>query len=676
MGNVFPGADTPFGMVQWSPDTPARPDGGGYYYGDHAVTGFSLTHMSGPGGQGGGDVPILPVTGEPDKRNDEAVRFSHGKETADAGYYRVTLDNHVTTELTATPRTGMARFTVPRRDNLTLVFKLRGGQNHDFGDSFTATGPDEVTGEVTGDTFCGRQFRHTLHFVMRFNKPFLAHGVGWAMFARPHVLLAKVGVSYVSASNAAANLAAENAGWNFNAIRASARQRWNDLLGKIRVTGGSPAQRQVFYTAIYHALLHPNVFSDVNGEYAGPDGKIHRVDKGHAAYYTNISGWDIYRSQAQLEALLDPAVASDTAQSMLDDYAQTGELPKWFADDGESYTMTGDPADAILADYYAFGARSFDTRNALTDMVAEATTANKIRPGLSYLDKRGYLPLNGTYACCDFHGPASTTLEYDTADFALSAFAGSVGNTADQKYFARRAQDWRNLVNPRSGWIQPRLANGTWARGFTPSSPNGFVEGDAWKYEGAVPFDIVGLARSHGGNKAMASYLSVALSQLHGQHGLADMGNEPSMGLPWEYDYIGEPYRTQVTIRRIQDQIWTDAPSGMAGNDDLGTMSAWFVWSALGMYPETPGTDTMALGSPLFPEVTVDLPNGARLTIRANGAPDDYIQHATWNGRGWNRAYAPPRAITGGGTLTFTLGTRPNRTWAASAPPPSFNRIP
>jgi predicted alpha-1,2-mannosidase len=663
-------------MVQWSPDTTRRPDGGGYYRGDPAITGFSLTHLSGPGCKGGGDVPILPLVGRPAIDANDKVSFSHADESADAGYYRVRLGNGVTTELTATPRTGMARFTTPGKTSLTLIFKLRDGQRHDVSDSFSAPSPAEVTGQVTGDTFCGRQYLHTLHFVMDFSEPFGSHGdshhVGWVTFSRPRQLIARVGVSFVSAANAEANLAAENPGWDFDAVRAATQQRWNDQLDKIRIQGGTPAQRQVFYTALYHALLHPNIYSDVNGQYEGADGAVHHVDPGHAAFYTNFSGWDIYRGQAQLEALLDPQVASDTAQSMVDDYAQSGALPKWFAGSGESYTMVGDPADAILADYYAFGARSFDTRQALADMVAEATVPSKIRPGLNYLNTLGYLPLDGTYGCCNFYGPVSTTLEYDTADFALSAFAGALGDAAHQEAFATRAQDWQNLVNPGSKWIRPRLADGAWAAKFSPSSPTGFVEGDAWKYEGDVPFNIAGLAQSRGGQQAMAAYLGAALRQLEGQDGRADLRNEPSIALPWEYDYIGEPYRTQAVIRRIQDQDWTDTPAGLAGNDDLGTMSAWFVWSALGMYPETPGTADLALSSPLFPEATIALPSGATLTIRANGAPRTYIQNSTWNSTAWDNAYAPPAAITSGGTLAFTLARTPDQTWAAWAPPPSY----
>jgi hypothetical protein len=406
------------------------------------------------------------------------------------------------------------------------------------------------------------------------------------------------------------------------------------------------------------------------------DGKVHTVDAAHSAFYTNFSGWDIYRSQAQLEALVDPRVASDTAESMVDDYAQDGMLPKWMEDNGEAYIMVGDPADALLADYYAFGARDFDTSAALSDMAAEATKASDIRPGLAYLNEPGYLPADGSYGCCDAYGPTATTLEYDTADFAISALAGELGNTSDQQEFLNRSQDWRNVLDPDSGMAQPRESDGTWASGFNPASGTDFVEADSWIYTGMVPYDLAGLAAAKGGDAAMAAYLGAVLSSFTGAHGYAYLGNEPSVELPWEYDYIGQPYQAQHTVRAIQEQQWSDTPAGLDhGNDDLGEMSAWFVWSALGMYPMTPGTATLALGSPLFARAVLTLPSGKTLTIDGHGAADDapYVQSAIWNGSTWKDAYAPPSAITSGGTLTYTLGTSPDRSWAsaASAAPPS-----
>ncbi|MFD8733973.1 lectin [Streptomyces sp. NPDC059618] len=727
----FPGADVPFGMVQWSPDTPSRPDGGGYEYNDSSITGFSLTHIAGPGCGAAGDVPVLPTVGAVNTGATDA--FSHANESASAGSYKVALNNQVTTELTTTTRSGMARFTFPSSTQSNLVFKLTGSQNGASSTQFTKVSSTEVSGQVTSGHFCGAGNTYTVYFDMVFDQPFASQGTsiakteavkpaqpktasknaaekpnkpvlhgkmpaaaapkaakdsaspnaaasnGYVTFnttANP-VVQAKVGISYVSVANATANRAAENTGWDFDATRSAAQNAWNSALGKVQIAGGTAAQQQTFYTALYHSLLHPNVISDTNGQYYGFDGKTHTVDSGHQAEYANYSGWDIYRSQAQLEGLVAPQAASDTAQSMVDDYAQTGIFPKWSENNGESYVMVGDPADGILADYYAFGARNFDTTTALADMVKQANTANNDRPGLNYLNSPGYMPHDGSYGCCNFYGPVATTLEYNTADFALSAMAGALGDTADQKTYANRAQGWRNVLNPASGFVEPRNANGSWTGGFDPTSGTDMVEADSWIYTGMIPFNIGGLARAKGGNTAMSHYLDTVLRSYTGDKGYAWVGNEPSIELPWEYDYIGQPYKTQGTVRAIQDQIWANTPGGLAdGNDDLGAMSAWYVWSALGMFPETPGTSDLALGSPLFTQAVVTLPSGGTLTINGNGAADNapYVQSATWNGSAWNNAYAPASAITSGGTLNYTLGTAANTSWAtaASAAPPSY----
>ncbi|MGC4982094.1 lectin [Streptomyces sp. DT193] len=729
--NDFPGADVPFGMVQWSPDTPSRPPGGGYEYNDSSITGFSLTHIAGPGCGAAGDVPVLPTVGTVNTGATDA--FSHANESASAGSYKVALNNQVTTELTTTTRSGMARFTFPSTTQANLIFKLTGSQNGASATQFTKVSNTEVSGQVTSGRFCGAGNTYTVYFDMVFDQPFASQGSSVAKTpaakqAKPDtasknaaekpnkpvlhgknpaptapktatgspspnaaasngyvtfnttsnpVVQAKVGISYVSVANAAANRAAENTGWDFAATRTAAQNAWNSALGKIQIAGGTAAQQQSFYTALYHSLLHPNVISDTNGQYYGFDGRTHTVDAGHKAAYANYSGWDIYRSQAQLEALVAPQVASDTAQSMVDDYAQTGIFPKWSENNGESYVMVGDPADAILADYYAFGARDFDTTTALADMVRQASTTNNDRPGLNYLNSPGYMPHDGSYGCCNFYGPVATTLEYNTADFAVSALAGALGDTNNQKTYANRAQNWRNVLNPASGFVEPRNASGSWTGGFDPTSGTDMVEADSWIYTGMIPFNIAGLARAKGGNTAMGHYLDTVLRSYTGDKGYAWVGNEPSIELPWEYDYIGQPYKTQGTVRAIQQQIWANTPGGLAdGNDDLGAMSAWYVWSALGMFPETPGTSDLALGSPLFTQAVITLPSGNTLTINGNGAADNapYVQSATWNGSAWNNAYAPTSAITAGGTLNYTLGTGANTSWAtaASAAPPSY----
>jgi len=734
--NDFPGADSPFGMVQWSPDTPSRADGGGYTYSDSSITGFSLTHLSGPGCSGEGDVPVLPTVGSINTSATDG--FSHSNESASPGYYSVTTSNGVKTELTTTTRTGMARFTFPATTQANLIFKLTGSANGDTNTQFNTVSSTEVSGQVTSGHFCGASVTYTVYFDMVFDRSFSTNGTaaapatlsspttktaspntaesvnhpalhgtvpsnaaksstakskalksnavtpqasannGYVTFdtTSNQVVQAKVGISFVSIANAKANIAAENPNFNFSATQSAAHTAWDALLGRIAIAGGTSAQQTVFYTSLYHALLHPNVISDSNGQYLGVNGAVHTVGSGHSAEYSNFSGWDIYRAQAQLSAFVDPSAASDIAQSMVDDYAAGGMFPKWMNNNGETYVMVGDPADPIIADYYAFGARNFDTASALHDMVTEAESTDNIRPGNNYLANLGYLPSNGSYGCCNFYGPASTTLEYNSADFAISAFAGALGDSADQTALANRAQDWRNLYNPASGFIQPRDANGQFTGSFSATSGNNFVEGDSWQYTPMVPFNLAGLIAAKGGAAAMNSFLNTDLSALTGGNGYSDLSNEPSLDIPWEYDYTGQPYNTQKIVRQVQDQIWTDAPGGLAGNDDLGTMSAWYVWSAIGMYPETPGTADLALGSPLFTQVVITLPSGNTLTINAPAAADNapYVQSATWNGSAWNNAYLPTSAITSGGTFAYTLGTSANTGWAsgASSAPPSY----
>lgn len=752
-GNESPGAHAPFGMVTWGPDTPAGGKGGGYRYGDTRISGLSLTHLSGVGCRAAGEIPVLPEVGAVSPTG--TLGFSHAAETASPAGYAVTLGNGVRVALTATTRTGLAQFSFPATTRADLVFKLAGdgsaGLAAPSAARFGVVSGTEVRGTVTSGNFCGSGNSYTVYFDMRFSLPFtrqgtfsgtrvqpgaarlavhgtrLAHAGAFspvppgvdelaghpvfhgtpppsaAPLAAPagayltfdttasQTLLAKVGLSYVSRANAAANLAAEDPGWDFAATQGRATGAWHALLGKIQVAAdpaGTGGEQTVFYTALYRALSYPVVFSDVNGQYPGMDGRVHTVAPGHA-FYTDFSGWDMYRTQAPLLALLDPQVAGDAARSMLADDAQGGELPKWVENNTETHVMVGDPAAPMIAGYYAFGATGFSTSDALADMVAEGTYATTNRPGLNYLTSPGYLPDDGVYCGnCNYYAPVSSTLEYGTADFAISAFAGALGDTGTQRAFLIRAQDWQNLLNPGTGFFQPRTADGGWLGTATgPASEHGFAEGDAWQYTGMVPFNLAGLIAAKGGTAAMTGYLDHVLSGFTGgaTASTANMGNETSVELPWEYDYTGRPYRAQRTIRQVQDLIWRATPRGLPGNDDLGTMSAWFVWSALGAYPMTPGTSTLALGSPLFTQAVVTLPTGGTLTIRASGATagdgttagTPYVQSAAWARAGgtaaaWHNAWAPPRAITSGGTLSFALGASPDTGWAAASPPPSY----
>ncbi|HKB29689.1 MAG TPA: lectin [Streptosporangiaceae bacterium] len=486
---------------------------------------------------------------------------------------------------------------------------------------------------------------------------------------------AKVGISFTSDTAAGANLDAEIPGWNFDAVRQASHTAWNQMLGRIQISGGSQEQQVQFYTALYHALLHPNVISDDRGQYTGFDGQSLTASPGHAEY-ANYSGWDIYRSQVQLAAMVAPQQTSDSIRSMLDDYHQTGALPKWNLGGGESYVMVGDPADPVIADAYAFGARDFDTSAALRAMAAEAAQPNSVRPGLAELQRYGYLPYDHTYGCCNFYGPVSTQLEYDTADYAIAALARATGDGADYTKFATRAQNWQNIFDTTTGYMRARLTNGGWLGGFHPGTRAGFVEGTSAQYTPMVPFNLQALINARGGRQAWVSYLNGLLANITSPSAdTANLSNEPSLEIPWEYDYAGAPYLTQQTVRKAQQNLYADAPVGQFGNDDLGQMSSWYVWSELGFYPQTPGTQTLALGSPVFPQAIVHLADGRAITINAPGAQPaaPYVHGLTVNGAAWHQAYVDFGALATGATLDFALSATPDTSWASGpdAVPPS-----
>ncbi len=745
--DTFPGPDMPFGMLQWGPDTtPDRALGGGYEYQDKKISGFSLTHLSGPGCGAGGDLPILPTAGSlAGNLGNTASSFSHSDEHTAAGYYGVTDSAGITTELTTTTRAGLGRFTFPGSADSSLLLKLSGGATQVDGTRAQVVNDHEVAGAIQSGHFCGADNTYTLHFDIKFNHAFTGSGT-WAGttinpdatkldLGRPKQTLhsgsakerrekhftvpsspsprlhdsrhpesaaptsppvtgangmyltfdttaaktvtAAVGISYTSDANARQNLSKEVKGWNFDAMRQANHDAWNALLGRVGVGGGSHDQQVQFYTALYHSLLHPNVMSDDNGQYMGMDDQVHKLAKGQKAQYANYSGWDTYRSQTQLMAVAAPKVASDVVTSMLNGYDQTGLMPKWAQNNGESYVMVGDPADGIIADAYAFGARDFDTAHALDAMVHEATATNNDRPGEAVRDAKGYLPIDGTsWGCCNFYGPVSTQLEYDSADYAIASLAKSLGKKAVYTKFASRAQDWQNVFNPVTGYMQAKNADGEYATGFTPGTSNGFVEGTSAQYTPMVPFNLKGLIAARGGAQPYSSYLDGLLANITDPTSVnANLSNEPSLEIPWEYDYLGEPWKTQAAVRQAQQKLYFNAPVGSFGNDDLGAMSSWYVWSQLGMYPETPGTDTLALGSPGFPTAQVALAGGHTLRINApQAAPDaPYVQSMTVNGKAWNDSWVTYRSLTSGGTFDYVLGTAPNTGWASSASsvPPS-----
>lgn len=730
-GNTFPGAQVPFGMVQWSPDTLASPPGG-YLYSDNRIRGFSLTHFSGAGCTGYGDVPFFPIAGTitSSPAGDPAryvSTFSHRRETAEPGYYAVELDAGPTVELTVTQHAGIGRFTFPADRPATVLIDVSGSANG-TADAQVSIGSDTVTGWADSGNFCGSGNRYRVYFAARFSRPFASfgtwqdgsvrpgratarggsrprtapsaraggpapvrrraaqatpgHGSGaWVTFdsRRDPQVTVRVGLSFVDVDGAVRNLRAEVGGASFEQVRATARDAWNRRLGTVRVRGGTRAERTTFYTALYHVFLAPNVFSDVDGRYAGVDGRIHTVEPGHRQY-ANFSGWDIYRSQVQLLALLAPAEASDVARSMLNQATQGGSWDRWTQANGYTGVMVGDPYQSIIASLYAFGARDFDARAALASMVrgatepTEPTTGYVERPGLRSYLSFGYVPMGepGVW------GSAATTLEYTTADFGIAALAGALGERAIHAEFMRRAQFWQNLFNPATGYLQPRERNGAFHTPFDPASMTGYVEGNGAQYTWMVPYDARGLFDAMGGNAAVVRRLDRFFTALNDgpRRAAAFLGNEPTLQTPWLYAFAGAPYRTQAVVRQAVTTLYRPTAGGYVGNDDLGEMSSWYVWAAIGMYPQIPGRSELVLASPLFWQVTIRRPSGQTIRVNAPGARADrpYVRKLRVDGARWERPWLPADFVATGGTLDVTLSSTPDVSWGAdpAATPPSF----
>ena len=702
-GNTFPGAEVPFGMVQWSPDTlPDRNAGGGYSFTDTTLDGYSLTHVSGPGCGAAEDVPILPVTGtlpSGTDPNDVTTPFSHTNETAQAGYYSAQSNgtNAITSEFTATTHSSMGRFTFPQGSDAGFDIKLQASQNGDQGDSAQIVGDDEVQGSVTSGDFCGETVNdgqsqlYTVYFDITFSQPFASSQVITASgqtdpsavyvsfnTASTPVIQAKVGISYVSAANAVLDRQTENPGWNFNAVKAAAQTSWDQLLGKIKVSGGTYSQTQQFYSLLYKDFIQPNVTSDVNGQFMGADEKVHTLASGQKNQYGIYSGWDIYHTLAQLQAMLDPSAASDQAESQLNYYSEDSLLQQWGYLQANNYVMVGDPTQAIISDYYAFGARSFDTKQALGDMLKQATTVNDVEPGEALETKYGYLPEDGTYGCCNFHGVVASLLEDDTADFALSNFAKSLGDSGDAAMLAQRANNWENNFDPNNDLLTARYENGQFEPGIVPTTQqNGepdYVEGDAYEYLWDVPNDYQALINLLGGNSKVVPALQAYLSQPNGNGMFDEIANEFDLGEQFGLDYAGDPAGTQAAVRNIENTAYLPGPSGLDNNDDLGAESSSYLWQMLGLYPENPGTDTLLLNSPGFPHEQISLANGKTITINApNASSEYYVSALKINGTPDQKLYTTYSDLSHGATLDWTLS--PKATAWGSAPqdaPPSY----
>ena len=729
-GNTFPGATLPFGMTQPSPDTTSRAAGGGYGYGDRKILGFSTVHLSGPGCPALGHVSLMPVTGTVTSTSDTtyASAFSHARETAHPGYYGVTLTRYgVRAELTATARTAWERYTFPAgkragkkggkraRTQDEVLLNLGTAQNKTTAAHLAVTGPDTVSGSQSTQVFCGAGYRPvTVYFTARFSRPFAAAGtwsngpVAWGRTAATgpatgaalrfgdgtRQVTARIGVSYVSVANAAANLAAETpASGGFTAVAKAAHATWHRWLDRAAVAGGTRQRLATYYTALYHSLIEPNVFSDSNGQYYGMDGQVHTA--AGRTEYTNLSLWDTYRTQQELLGLIAPRTARDIVLSLISDTAEFGWVPRWVLANEETNTMSGDSVTEMFADALATGLVTRAElgpvypalkRNA-TEPPPAGSQANG-RQGITAYRAGGYVPFDPSSSQWFLRSGGSSTLEYALADCGLSHIAGALGHTADAAGFAATAHNYRTEFDPSTGFFRPRLPDGSFMTPFSPAflslpyitkDARGYDEGSAWQYLWLVPQDPGGLARLLGGTGAAIGALDrffdfgriaakpAAAAAAWTGGARYDEGNEVDFEAPYTYDALGVPWRAQAVVRAALG-AYRLTPGGLPGNDDLGEMSAWYVMSALGLYPYAPGQGVFALVSPLFERAVVSLPapfyDGRPLVITSPGARP-YGQALSVDGQPYDTAWISHGRLVRGATLAWRTGSAPNRAWAA-----------
>ncbi|MFD9502627.1 GH92 family glycosyl hydrolase [Streptomyces sp. NPDC060035] len=748
-GNTFPGATLPYGMIAWSPtsttgDQTSTGAANGYEYGATRLRGLSLTHVNGAGCNPGaaGDVPIMPfvgdVTSSPSADTKDAVyaaNFSHDNERAVPGRYTLGLDSGASADLAVSKRAGVVDFSFPAGKPANLLFRVSNSLNgSEDAEVEIDTAHRKVTGSVLTGAFCGRRANggtnnrksyYRLYFSASFDRDFASTGTwkdstlapgattasggegyatgadragrgsgGWVGFdtATDDDVRMRIGISYVSQAGAEANLRKEIAPKaGVEDVAQDGTRAWDQELSSVRTGGGTDQQRTTFYTALYHSLMQPNLISDTDGRYPGMDGKPHRVIRGQGAQYSNFSGWDQYRAQIQLLALLKPRIAGDFAQSLYNFARQNGGVwDRWVHVNGATHVMTGDPTAATLATFYAMGVRNFDYEGAFESLARQATVPHPDglsdagcpgqctgqRPNLAQYLESHYAPQD----VCHCWGGAAETLEDAVADAALGRWARLLGRDEEADAFDERGRWWRNVFNPEAGdgagttgYIQARNLDGSWVTPFSPGSDRGFAQGTSATYTWMVPQDVQGLADAMGGRDTAAERLDAFFHKADGSWSVKggdalryDPTNEPGIHAPWLYNALGQPWKTQETVREIVNTVYGTGPRGLPGNDDLGTMSAWYVFSALGLYPQTPGSATMLLGAPLFPAAVLDRPQGKDITIRAPGADatHPYIDAVAVDGRPSDRSWTDARLVTRGGSLTYRLADRPNTGWA------------
>lgn len=723
-GHTFPGAVAPFGMVQLSPDTDILPfkqsyaRAAGYRYTDPTILGFSHTHFSGSGHSDLGDILLAPVSGEAKLEPGEAdkpgsgyrSRFSHDGEVAQPGYYAVTLtDSQVRAELTAGLRTGMHRYSYAKGARAQVLLDLRTSIYNYPGkvswsrirvaEDGTITGMRETRGWAPG-----RQ----LYFAIRFDRPLVGKAlynkeadVPYKGFAQPGrtafdraqmegralvgvfdfgtidgPLVAKVAISSVSEENAILNLSSDENGFDFDGLRARTRADWEKALDAVEIAAPAETRTNV-YTALYHTLLAPSVFSDVDGRYRGPDNEVHEA-KGYT-FHSTFSLWDTFRAEHPLLTLVQPEKrTSDVVNSLIASQQESpyGILPVWQFHGQETWTMIGYHAVPVISDAYMKGIRGFDEKAALDAMVKSATYAPY--GGLGDYMTLGYVPIDKEPEA------ASKTVEYAYDDWTIARMAKAMGRDDVAATFEKRAGNWRNSFDTKTGFLRARKSDGAFRTPFDPTAINygsDYTEGNAWQYSWFAPQDLGGLVGLMGGDAATVRKLDAMFDfdnskidyshaeDIAGLIGQYIHGNEPSHHVAYMYDYAGAPWRTQARLTQIVKSQYKPTPDGLSGNDDLGQMSAWLVFTSLGFYPVAPGSNEYVIGRPFVDKAVLNLEGGKRFTVRTVGLSDGapYVGAVTLNGKPLTRSFLRDAEIRAGGELVFTMSATPNKAWAAGA---------
>jgi len=712
-GHTYPGATVPFGMVQLSPDTRTGTWDGtsGYHYDDGVILGFSHTHLTGTGVGDLGDILVMPTVGDvhldagtPGTTPGYASRFSHAHEKASPGYYRVFLDDpKITAELTATPHCGLHKYTFPESDSAHFVVDLAHGIGND---NYDCTINVENNTTISGSRKThGWASRRVVYFVMQFSKPFDSYGLaqneqrfpdGTSTATGRHLkafvnykteadeaVLVKVGISATSIEGARKNLQAEIPDFDFERVRTLAEAQWSRALDAVVVDSSDPHVRRTFYSNLYESYLAPTLFNDVDGSYMGMDHQVHA--SGGFQNYTEFSIWDVYRAECPLLTILQPERSVDIVQSLLAEYQQNGlnSTPIWPLWGNETFCMIGYHSASIIADAYLKGLRGFDAEAAYQAM---RTTAMQDRAGLDSYKSIGYV------ASTPGGQATSRTLEYAYDDWCLARMAQALGHTEDAQIFYKRAGNYRNVFDGTVQFMRGRYANGNWrgSRFYSHKMVGDeYTEADAWQYAFAVQQDVPGLINLYGGDagfiKKMDSLFtedssySPYIPDISGLIGQYSQGDEQCHHVAYLYDYAGAAWKTQQRVRQVMATLYNDTPAGQCGNDDCGQMSAWYVLSALGFYPVTPGSGIYAIGSPVVDKAVIHLDaklyGGHVFTVIAkhNSAQNIYIQSASLNGKPLNRTWITHAEITAGGTLSFVMGPNPNTSWGTppSARPPA-----